>query len=127
MEQFLHAHEITHGMNTTESPSLILTPNNTIRGQTLLLSAVVLVFFLLNALRNYTTHLSSVEEMSSLSQDALKKVLTSRVSEQKEEQLLLAIVNFLFLEQQKGFFPLRRGCCSLIYSGIPMDKIVIIL
>ena len=56
--------QITHGMNTSASPSLILAPNNTIGGQTLLLSAIVFVFFLLNALRNYTTHLSSVEEMS---------------------------------------------------------------
>ena len=100
---FLHTNEITHGMNTTESPSLILAPNNTIGGQTLLLSAIVLVFFLFNTLRNYTTHLSSVEEISSLSQDALKKVLTSRVPEQKKEQLLLAIVNLLFWSYKKGY------------------------
>ena len=46
----MHTNEITHGMNTSASPSLILAPNNTIGGQTLLLSGVVLVFFLLNAL-----------------------------------------------------------------------------
>ena len=56
-QQFLHASKITHGMNTTASPSLILAPGNTIGSQTLLLSGVVLVLFLLNALRNYTTHL----------------------------------------------------------------------
>ena len=47
----MHANEITHGMNTSASPSLILAPSNTIESQTLLLSGVVLVFRLLNALR----------------------------------------------------------------------------